>query len=169
MSESKSIISVLVKNHSGVLLRVAGLFSRRGFNIDSIIACQTENPAFSRLTIVITGDEAVFAQLTRQLYKLEDVIKVRQMEIEDSSCCELIIVKVSTAGAGRSAVIRMIQGYGARVLDIGDAAITLEMTALPDELDDFVKQLERYGVLELARTGLNALQCGDHTIHDEIQ
>lgn len=167
MGDGKAIFSVLAVNHPGVLLRVAGLFSRRGFNIDSIVACRTEKPSFSRLTIVVTGDEATFTQLTRQLLKLEDIVKVEVLEPEECSNSELLLVKVRAEGTGRSSVIKMIQTYGARVLDIGDATVTVEMTGQTEEIDEFVEQLERYGILEMARTGINALQRGDFTIHDE--
>ena len=151
MSESKAVFAVLAVNHPGVLLRVAGLFSRRGFNIDSIIACNTEDPTRSRLTLLVTGDEATFAQITRQLLKLEDILTV----------------KVRAAGPARSTVLKMVQAYGARVLDIGETTVTLEMTGQTEEVDVFVDQLERYGILEMSRTGINALQRGDGTIHDE--
>lgn len=167
MGESKAVFAVLAVNHPGVLLRVAGLFSRRGFNIDSIVACSTENPAFSRLTIVVTGDEATFTQLTRQLLKLEDIIKVKVLEPDDCSNSELLLVKVKAEGTGRSSVLKMVQTYGARILDIGEKTVTIEMTGQTDEIDLFVDQLERFGVLEFARTGINALQRGDCTIHED--
>lgn len=167
MGESKAIFSVLAVNHPGVLLRVAGLFSRRGFNIDSLVACSTEKQAFSRLTIVVTGDEATFTQLTRQLLKLEDIIKVKVLEHEYCSNSELLLVKVRAISDERGQIVRTVQTYGARILDIGDQTITIEMTGQTDEIDDFVEQLEHYGVLEMARTGINALQRGDSTIHDD--
>ena len=165
--ETKVVFSVLTVNHPGVLLRVTGLFSRRGFNIDSIVACSTEKPEFSRWTLVVTGDEATFTQLLRQLLKLEDVVKVEVLEPEDCSNSELLLVKVRAAGPSRGTVLKMVQAYGARVLDIGESTVTLEMTGQTEEVDAFVEQLERYGVLEMARTGINALQRGDGTIHDE--
>ena len=166
-TDNKAVFAVLAVNHPGVLLRVAGLFSRRGFNIDSIVACSTENPAYSRLTLVVTGDEATFAQLTRQLLKLEDIVTVRALEPEDCSNSELLLVKAQAEGPRRSAVLKLAQSYGARVLDIGDTTVTIEMTGQTHEVDEFVAQLDRYGILEFARTGINALQRGDRTIHDE--
>ncbi len=167
MSESKAVFAVLAVNHPGVLLRVAGLFSRRGFNIDSIIACNTEDPTRSRLTLLVTGDEATFAQITRQLLKLEGILTVKVLEPEECSNSELLLVKVRAAGPARSTVLKMVQAYGARVLDIGETTVTLEMTGQTEEVDVFVDQLERYGILEMSRTGINALQRGDSTIHDE--
>ena len=167
MSENKAVFAVLAVNHPGVLLRVAGLFSRRGFNIDSIIACNTEDPTRSRLTLLVTGDEATFAQITRQLLKLEDILTVKVLEPEECSNSELLLVKVRAAGPARSTVLKMVQAYGARVLDIGETTVKLEMTGQTEEVDVFVDQLERYGILEMSRTGINALQRGDGTIHDE--
>ena len=165
--DNKAVFAVLAVNHPGVLLRVAGLFSRRGFNIDSIVACTTENPAYSRLTLLVAGDEATFAQLTRQLLKLEDILTVKVLEPEECSNSELLLVKVRAAGPSRGTVLKMVQAYGARVLDIGESTVTLEMTGQTEEVDAFVEQLERYGVLEMARTGINARQRGDGTSHDE--
>ena len=154
MQENKVVFSVLTVNHPGVLLRVTGLFSRRGFNIDSIVACKTQTPEFSRWTLVVTGDEATFIQLNRQLLKMEDVLTV-----------EVLLLKLDTEKAGRSAVLRMAQTYGGRVLDIGEKTVTLEMTGRPGQVDHFLAQLEGFGIVEMARTGITALERGDGTIH----
>lgn len=167
MDESKAVFAVLAVNHPGVLLRVAGLFSRRGFNIESIVACTTENPAYSRLTLVVTGDEATFTQLTRQLLKLEDIVKVMVLEPEECSNSEMLIVKVKAAGQNRGPLLKMVQTYGARILDVGEATMTVEMTGQTEEMDAFVEQLYRFGVMEFARTGINALKRGDSTIYDD--
>ena len=167
MKEGKIVFSVLAVNHPGVLLRVAGLFARRGFNIDSIVACRTENPAYSRLTLVVTGDEAVFLQVIRQLLKLEDIVKVMALEQDQYSSSELVLVKVRAERDSRGAVLKAAQTYGARVLDIGDATVTIEMTGQTDEMDRFVEHMESFGIREMARTGVTALERGDRTIHDE--
>ena len=167
MQEEKVVFSVLAVNHPGVLLRVAGLFSRRGFNIDSIVACSTETAEFSRLTLVVTGDEATFTQMIRQLLKLEDIVKVMALEPEQCSNSELVLVKVRAEHGTRGAVLKAAQTYGARVLDIGDATVTIEMTGQTDEMDRFVEHMESFGIREMARTGISALERGDRTIHDE--
>ena len=167
MNENKVVFSVLTVNHPGVLLRVTGLFSRRGFNIDSIVACRTEKPEFSRWTLVVTGDEATFTQLTRQLLKLEDVVKVEALEPENCSNSELLLIKVKASGLERSAVLKSAQSYGSRVLDIGDSTVTIEMTGQTEEMDDFIRHMEKYGIVEMARTGITALARGDRTIHAE--
>ena len=159
MQENKVVFSVLTVNHPGVLLRVTGLFSRRGFNIDSIVACKTQTPEFSRWTLVVTGDEATFIQLNRQLLKME------VLEPDSCTCSELLLLKLDTEKAGRSAVLRMAQTYGGRVLDIGEKTVTLEMTGRPGQVDHFLAQLEGFGIVEMARTGITALERGDGTIH----
>lgn len=165
MKENKVVFSVLTVNHPGVLLRVTGLFSRRGFNIDSIVACKTQTPDFSRWTLVVTGDEAVFTQLNRQLLKMEDVLTVEVLEPYSCTCSELLLLKVDTAQAGRAAVLQTVQTYGGRVLDIGENTITLEMTGQPAQVDHFLARMEGYGIVEMARTGITALERGDSTIH----
>lgn len=167
MKENKVVFSVLTVNHPGVLLRVTGLFSRRGFNIDSIVACNTQTPEFSRWTLVVTGDEATFIQLNRQLLKMEDVVKVEVLEPENCACSELLLLKLFAVGEGRSAVLRQAQTYGARVLDIGETSVTLEMTGRPEQVDLFLSHMEGFGIVEMARTGITALERGDGTIHNE--
>ena len=162
----KYTMSVLVENHAGVLSKVSGLFSRRGFNIDSIIACKTEDPGLARWTLVVTGDEATFTQLTRQLLKLEDVIKVEALEMENCSNSELLLIKVRTGLAGRAGLLRTAQTYGGRVLDVGDCTMTLELSGQTEEIEGFVARMAAdYGIVELARTGITALRRGDDTIH----
>ena len=164
----KYTMSVLVENHAGVLSKVSGLFARRGFNIDSIVACSTEKPEFSRWTLVVTGDEATFTQLLRQLLKLEDVVKVEVLEPEDCSNSELLLIKVRAEGQqGRAAVLRTAQNYGARILDISDASMTVEMTGQTREMDGFIRHMEPLGILEMARTGITALARGDCTILED--
>ena len=167
MGESRAIFSVLAANNPGVLFRMSGLFYRRGFNIDSVVACKTGNPLFSRLTIVATGDEATFTQLIRQLMKLEDIIKVKVLTVDECSNSEMLLVKVGADGNERIPVLKIVQAYGARVLDIGGSTITIEVTGQTHEIDEFMEQIEQFDILEMARTGINALERGDSTIHDD--
>jgi len=164
----KLLLSALVNNHSGVLLRVAGLFSRRGFNIKSLTVCETENPAFSRMTIVSEADESTFRQIEQQLLKLEDVRKVIRIEPEKLVASELLLVKVKASNSQRPAVLKAIAKYGARVKDIGHNSITSELTGLPSVIDEFIQELEMHGILELSRSGITALESGDVSITDEI-
>ena len=165
MSTKKQAFSVLADNHPGVLLRMTGLFSRRGFNIDSMVACNTENPAVSRITVVVSGGEDVFTQVIRQLFKLEDIIKVEMLSLDECTASEMVLVKVR-AGDDRIALLKLAQSFGARVLDIGDTTVTLELTGETTELDAFIEGIESFGICEMARSGVTLLQRGDTTIHD---
>lgn len=167
MSATKQAFSVLADNHPGVLLRVTGLFSRRGFNIDSLVACNTENPAVSRITVVVTGDEGIFSQVIRQLFKLEEIIKVEMLALDDCTASEMLLVKVGTVDAkSRMALLKLVQSYGGRVLDIGETTVTVELTGESTELDGFISGIEPFGIREMARSGVTVLQRGDATIHD---
>lgn len=167
MSTTKQAFSVLADNHPGVLLRMTGLFSRRGFNIDSLVACNTENPAVSRITIVVTGDEGIFSQVIRQLFKLEEIIKVEMLSLDDCTASEMLLVKVGTTdAAARTSLLKLVQSYGGRVLDIGDTTVTVELTGESTSLDGFIDGVESFGIREMARSGVTVLQRGDATIHD---
>ncbi len=165
MSTNKQAFSVLADNHPGVLLRMTGLFSRRGFNIDSVVACKTENPDVSRITVVVSGDEGIFTQVIRQLFKLEDIIKVEMLSLDDCTASEMVLVKVRSI-ADRTALLKLVQSFGARVLDIGDTTVTLELTGETTELDAFIEGIEPFGICEMTRSGVTLLQRGDATIHD---
>ena len=165
MSTNKQAFSVLANNHPGTLLRMTGLFSRRGFNIDSVVACKTENPAVSRITVVVSGDEGIFTQVIRQLFKLEDIIKVEMLSLDECTASEMLLVKVRCA-TDRTALLKLVQSFGARVLDIGDTTVTLELTGETTELDAFIEGVEPFGICEMARSGVTLLQRGDTTIHD---
>lgn len=166
MEENKRIFSVLAENHPGVLLRVTGLFSRRAFNIESLVASTTQSPQYSRISLVATGDDATYKQITRQLLKLEEVVKVEMLEAENCSVSELLLVKVSAAAGNRSEVLLAVQAAGGRVLDIGETTITVEMSGCTAVVDRFVETMERFGIREMARSGVSALERGDGTIHD---
>lgn len=166
MTEQLSL-SALVVNHSGVLQRVAGLFSRRGYNIVSLTVCATEDKEFSRMTIVAQAEPENFRQIERQLFKLEDVKKVIRLEPDRMVSSELLLVKVNALNKDRPAVLRVVGGYGAQVKDIGHKTMTIELTGLSNVLDRFVAEITPFGILELARTGLTALGSGDTCIKDE--
>lgn len=167
MSTTKQAFSVLAENNPGVLLRMTGLFSRRGFNIDSLVACNTENPAVSRITVVVTGDEGIFTQVIRQLFKLEDIIKVEMLALDDCTASEMLLVKVAAVDVkSRTALLKLAQSYGSRVLDIGEKTVTLELTGESIALDKFIEGIEAFGICEMARSGVTVLQRGDTTIHD---
>jgi acetolactate synthase-1/3 small subunit len=154
------VVSALVENRAGTLSRVSGLFSRRGFNIDSLTVGETEDRSISRMTIAVSGDDAVLEQIIKQLGKLVDVIAVR--ELDSSSCIrrEIMLVKIGADEKSRPAVIEIAGIFRSRVIDVSPSTITIEATGDIEKLDSLLLLLSPYGVLELARTGLVALERG---------
>lgn len=157
---TQHVVSCLVENRAGTLSRVSGLFSRRGYNIDSLTVGETDDPSVSRMTIVLTGDNAALEQIIKQLEKLVDVIAVR--ELEPLSCLrrEIMLVKVAADEKARQALIEIAGIFRSRVVDVSPETITVEATGGKDKLDGLLLLLRPYGVLELARTGLVALERG---------
>ncbi len=168
--KEKLILSVLVDNESGVLQRVASLFSRRGYNIESLTVSETEDSDFSRMTIETKTEPENFRQIKRQLLKLEIVKKVSELTEENSVSSELLLIKVKAEGISqKNELLAFNVKYGARVLDISHETITLEFTGTGDTIDEFVKYLEEnFGIVELARTGITSLQRGEGSFTDDI-
>ena len=164
----KYTITALVANKSGVLTRVSGLFARRGFNIESLCVCTTEDEALSRMTIVLNGDEYILSQMTKQLDKLIDVKKIALAEEADSIYRELLLMKVSAPAEKRSEIIEIKEIYKAKIVDLSPETLILEITGEPSKLDAFVKVVEPYGILELARTGTIALARGEKCLNDLV-
>lgn len=160
MSERKHIISVLVENRFGVLARVAGLFSGRGFNIDSLTVAETNEPGVSRMTIVSTGDELILEQINKQLNKLIDVIKVSDFTGEEYVERDLALIKVSAKGNIRSEIIPLVEIFRARTVDVSQDTMTIEITGDEDKLSAFIDMLRPYGIQELVRTGKVAILRG---------
>ena len=154
------VVSVLVENRAGTLSRVSGLFSRRGYNIDSLTVGETEDPSVSRMTIAVTGDDSVLEQIIKQLGKLVDVIAIR--ELNPSSCIrrEILLVKINAGEKTRPAVIEIAGIFRSRIIDVSPTTITIEATGDVDKLEGLLLLLRPYGILELARTGLVALERG---------
>jgi acetolactate synthase-1/3 small subunit len=151
------ILSVLVRNHAGVLSHVAGLFTRRGYNIESLVAGVTADPEISRLTIVIAGDETVVDQVCKQINKLIDVISVEELTYEDSISRELLLMTIFVSPKKRQEVINIANILEASVADISETTMTIEFTGNSLKINNIVKALEPYKIKELARTGLLAL------------
>ncbi|GHT49878.1 acetolactate synthase small subunit [Spirochaetia bacterium] len=156
----KHVLSVLVENRAGTLSRVSGLFSRRGFNIDSLTVGETENHAISRMTIAVSGDDSVLEQIVKQLGKLVDVIAIRNLEDTAFVKREIMLAKVKANESNRASVVQMASIFRARVIDISPNTITFEATGSVEKLEGMLQLLRPYGILELARTGLVALQRG---------
>ncbi|HOJ99900.1 MAG: acetolactate synthase small subunit [Treponemataceae bacterium] len=157
----RHVVSALVENRSGTLSRVAGLFSRRGFNIDGLTVGETDDPSVSRMTIAVSGDEQILDQIVKQLSKLVDVISVRELAPESCIRRELMLVKVKADEHTRPAVIEIATIFRARIIDVSPSTITLEVTGDSDKLEGLLLLVRPYGILELARTGLVALERGN--------
>ncbi len=156
-AQHQHTISVLVENHFGVLTRVAGLFSARGFNIDSLAVGETEDPTVSRMTIVAKGDERILEQIIKQLEKLIDVIKVVDITDADIIDRELVIVKVRTTADSRTDITQIVNTFRAKILDVKPDSMTVEVTGSESKIDAMVELLKPYGILETVRTGTIAL------------
>lgn len=153
-------ISVIVENKFGVLTRVAGLFSRRGYNIESLAVGETDDPMISRITLVVEGDNNVIEQVSKQLYKLIDVIKVIDLTCEEYVARELILIKVKVTPSTRTEILQTIEIFRARVIDIGKDSFIIESTGDEGKVSALEKALEPYGILEIVRTGKIALSRG---------
>ena len=158
---NKKVLSVLVDNTSGVLNRVAGLFSRRGYNIDSLTVGETENPKYSRMTIVVTGDDDILEQIVKQITKLEDVRRVDVLEPSDSVTRELILVKIKAEPAQRQQVISITEIFRANIVDVAKDSLMIEITGSQSKLKAFLSLVEDYEILELVRTGSTGLARGE--------
>ncbi|MCP2259952.1 acetolactate synthase, small subunit [Streptoalloteichus tenebrarius] len=161
---SKHTLSVLVENKPGVLARVAGLFSRRGFNIESLAVGPTEHPEVSRMTIVVSVDELPLEQVTKQLNKLVNVIKIVELERDTSVRRELLLVKVRADATVRSQVLETVQLFRAKVVDVSPEAVTVEATGTQDKLDALLRMLEPYGIREMVQSGMVAIGRGARSI-----
>lgn len=153
-------LAVLVENNPGVLARVAGLFSRRGFNIDSLAVGRTENSDVSRMTIVVDGDKRLLEQVTKQLHKLIDVIKISDITPEEYVDRELVLVKVHCDPAHRVEVMQVAGIFRARIIDVGRKSIMVECTGNEGKINAFEESLRPYGIKELVRTGKIAMIRG---------
>ncbi|WP_248958134.1 acetolactate synthase small subunit [Sphaerisporangium perillae] len=163
---SRHTLSVLVENKPGVLARVASLFSRRGFNIDSLAVGPTEHDDVSRMTIVVNVAELPLEQVTKQLNKLVNVIKIVELDSSQSVQRELTLIKVRADADTRSNVLELVQLFRARCVDVATDAVTIEVTGTPDKLDAFIRVLEPFGIKELVQSGMVAIGRGARSITD---
>jgi len=163
---SRHTLSVLVENKPGVLARVSSLFSRRGFNIDSLAVGPTEHPEISRMTIVVNVEDLPLEQETKQLNKLVNVLKIVELDAGDAVQRELLLVKVRADLETRSHVLETVQLFRAKVVDVAPDAVTIEATGTADKLDAFIRVLEPFGIRELVQSGLVAVGRGARSITD---
>ena len=162
------VLSILVKNHSGVLRRVSGLFSRRGYNIKSLSVGETEDSRISRITVVVSGDEYIVEQITRQVSKLIEVINIEKIN-SGEVFRELALIRIKTTTEMRSEIIEMINIFRARVVDVSESSLIAEVTGDNSKVEAFIKAVEPYGILELVRTGLTAIKRGNSIASEEKQ
>jgi len=153
----KHTISVTVENKFGVLARVSGLFSSRGYNIDSLTVGETNNPTVSRMTIVVHGDDRILEQVTKQLGKLVDVIDVTDLPEGSYVGRELCLIKVGSENGSRTEVLEIVNIFRAKVIDIGHQTLTVQITGSEDKVEAFIRLMEPFGIVELARTGKVAM------------
>ena len=153
-------ISVLVENKFGVLARVAGLFSGRGYNIDSLNVGETEDPSISRMTIVARGDDRIIEQITKQLNKLIDVIKVTDLTSEEHVERELVLIKVSAPSKVRSEIIQLADIFRSSIVDVSHESLIISATGDEDKVNALIEMLEPYGIREIARSGKVAISRG---------
>ncbi len=156
----RHILAVLVENNPGVLTRVAGLFSRRGYNIDSLTVGRTENPQISRMTIVVEGDDLVLEQVTKQLHKLIDVIKINDITSEEYVDRELVLIKVGADPSVRGEIMQIVDIFRARIVDIGRRTLIIECTGDEGKINAVIESLKPFGIKELVRTGKVAMLRG---------
>lgn len=159
------IISAIVLHRPGVLQRVAGLFTRRGFNIDSITVGLSEQEGLARMTIISQGDDKILEQITKQLNKIIEVIKVRDLNAEGTVIRELCLIKThATTEKSRSEIIQYANIFRGRIVDVGPENLTLEITGTPEKIDALIDLLRGFGIKEIARTGPTAISRGSKTI-----
>ncbi len=156
----RMVLSILVDNTAGVLSRVSGLFSRRGYSIDSLTVGETETPGISRMTVVATGDEQILDQIKKQVAKLEDVKSIIELADGESVCRELILVKVAVTQKDRQAIIAVADIFRAKIVDVSMESMMVELTGNQAKLDAFIKLLEGFEIIELVRTGITGLTRG---------
>lgn len=159
----KHTISVIVENHPGVLARVSTLFRRRGYNIDSLTVGRTEDPEVSRMTIVVEGDEGILEQVTKQLHKLIEVIKILDITNEPSVDRELALIKVKADPSVRGEIMQIVEIFRAHIVDIGRSSLIIECTGDEGKIDAIENALRPFGIIELVRTGKVAMVRGHKT------
>lgn len=160
----KFVLSVLVENHAGVLSRVSGLFSRRGYNIDSLTVCETNDSSRSRMTIVVKGDEYVLDQIVKQLSKLVEVISIEHCDPELTCQRETALIKVKATGEKRAIIIETCNIYRAHIVDVDVESVIVEATGSETKIDSLIRLLKPFGILEFVKTGLVAMDRGQNTM-----
>ncbi len=157
----RHIISILLENEAGALTRVSGLFSARGYNIESLTVAPTDDPTLSRMTVVARGSDAVIEQITKQLNKLVDVVKLMDLTQYPSVEREMLLIKVAAVGGDREEIKRLVDIFRGRIVDVNERSYTIELTGTGDKLDAFIKALGARSILEVVRSGVIGIARGD--------
>ncbi len=158
------VLSLLVDNNPGVLARVASLFSRRGYNIDSITAGETNDANYTRITVTVRGDNQILAQIRNQINKLEEVRKIIELDNDQSVCRELVLVKVLADKKEKQEIIAIADVFRAKIVDVSTNSVMIELTGNQNKLDAFLNLLEDFEVIEMVRTGLTGLERGSNIL-----
>ena len=158
------VLSLLVDNNPGVLARVAALFSRRGYNIDSLTAGVTNNPKYTRITVAVSGDDQILEQIRNQIGKLEEVRRTIVLDDKESVCQELVLVKVMADKKDKQDIIAIADVFRAKIVDVGASSVMIELTGTQNKLDAFLNLMADFEVLEMVRTGLTGLGRGMSTL-----
>ncbi len=161
----RHIISILMENEAGALSRVAGLFSARGYNIESLTVAATEDPSLSRMTLVTTGTEQIIEQITKQLNKLIDVVKLMDMCEDAHIEREMMLIKVRATGDGREEIKRLADIFRGRIIDVTDVLYTIEVTGTSGKLDAFIEAIAATDIIEVVRSGVTGIARGEHALH----
>jgi acetolactate synthase-1/3 small subunit len=159
--EREHIIGILVDDHPGVMSKLCGLFARRGFNIDSIIVGKTDKPGLTHIVVSLVADNRTIEQVEKQINKLIDVVKITDLSPKHSVVREHCLVRVSSTESSRDAIVNLAKLKDAKVLNVNHTSIILELVDSPQKIDNFLEMLAKYGVKELSRTGINAMQNGN--------
>lgn len=160
----RHILSLLMENESGALSRVSGLFSARGFNIESLTVAPTEDPTVSRMTLVTSGSDEIIEQITKHLNKLVEVIKVVDLYESNHIERELMLIKINTRGYGREEIKRLVDIFRGRIIDVTEATYIVEMTGDGEKLDAFINTLDDKNILEVVRSGVSGIARGEKAI-----
>jgi acetolactate synthase I/III small subunit len=161
-------LAVLVENRAGVLTRVTSLFARRGFNIESLAVGTTQNPAISRITITLLGDEDLVRQIIKQLHKLPDVLMVRHLTPEDHFSRELVFIKVWADASSRTQILQVVDIFRGHIIDVSPTTLTIELSGKDDKIAALQSMLEPYGILEMVRTGPITIERGEKVMNVEM-
>ena len=165
---AKEVLSALVENHAGVLTRISSLFSQRGYNIDSLTVSATDNPAISRITIVVDGDSRILEQIILQTAKLIETRKIFALDQAHSLLRELLLIKLAADENNRGAIREVAEIYKAKIIDLSPSSMVLELTGEPEKIDGFLDVLRNYEILEMCRTGITALARGINQETDTV-